>query len=218
MSNYIIVGTGGHGRVVLSYLERNGVPKNNIAFVDLFKKKQTSISECPIIGDLSEGMTSPFDKTDVVVAYGGDPYTGNRERQVASETFEDIASFDYRFSVIKDPSAIIVESAIILDNVSIGMYSIIGTNSKVGKGVIINNKAVIEHDVTVGDYTNISPGALILGGVTLGERVFIGAGSIVRDDVSIGTDTVVGMGALVTKDIPPKCVVIGNPARIVKEL
>ena len=51
--------------------------------------------------------------------------------------------------------------------------------------------------------------------VTIGSRCFIGGGSMVLPGVTIGAGSVVAAGAVVAADVPPGCVVAGNPARIV---
>lgn len=54
--------------------------------------------------------------------------------------------------------------------------------------------------------------------VTIGNNVWLGGGVIVLPGVTIGENTVVGAGAVVTRDLPANVVVVGNPARITKEL
>ncbi len=54
--------------------------------------------------------------------------------------------------------------------------------------------------------------------VTVGNDAWIGANSCVLRGVSIGEGAVVGAGAVVTRDIPPFCIAVGNPARVVREL
>ncbi|MHA1423763.1 MAG: NeuD/PglB/VioB family sugar acetyltransferase [Candidatus Thorarchaeota archaeon] len=218
MSNYIIIGTGGHGRTVLSYLVRSGVSKTQVVFIDLFEKKQDSFAGCPVIGGLKDGFDSPFDTAGYIVAYGGNPHTGNEERETASVSLEKKLDDGNSFVSVIDPSAIIIEDAKVAMNTSIGIGATIGTNSKIQKGVIVNNRALIEHDTEIGAYSNISPGAMVMGGAQLGMRVFLGAGSIIRDDISIGADSLIGMGAVVTEDVPDKSLVLGFPGRISKRL
>jgi acetyltransferase-like isoleucine patch superfamily enzyme len=51
----------------------------------------------------------------------------------------------------------------------------------------------------------------------VGERCFIGARSILMPGVTIGDECVVAAGAVVTRDVPPRCIVAGNPAQIIRE-
>lgn len=52
--------------------------------------------------------------------------------------------------------------------------------------------------------------------VRIGRGAFLGVGAIVLPGVTIGTNSYVGAGAVVTRDVPDRCVVVGNPARVVK--
>ncbi|MCB0109633.1 MAG: hypothetical protein KDE53_27110 [Caldilineaceae bacterium] len=54
--------------------------------------------------------------------------------------------------------------------------------------------------------------------IVLEENVWLGARVIVLRGVTIGTGSVVGAGSVVTKDIPPRCVAVGMPARVIREL
>lgn len=54
--------------------------------------------------------------------------------------------------------------------------------------------------------------------ITIGKDCWIGGSAIVLPGVTIGDRVVVGAGSVVTKDVPSDCIVVGNPARIVKHL
>ena len=51
----------------------------------------------------------------------------------------------------------------------------------------------------------------------IGDNCCIGARAIIMPGVTVGNEVVVGAGAVVTKDVPNNCIVVGNPARIIKE-
>lgn len=53
--------------------------------------------------------------------------------------------------------------------------------------------------------------------VVIEDHVWIGFGAIVLKGVTLGTGCVIGAGAVVTHDIPPYCVAIGNPAKVIRE-
>ena len=73
--------------------------------------------------------------------------------------------------------------------------------------------------LTVGDNVTIGHG-VILHGCTIDDNVLVGMGSIVMDDAHIGRDCIVGAGSLVTqgKSFPPRTLLMGRPARAVREL
>jgi acetyltransferase-like isoleucine patch superfamily enzyme len=53
--------------------------------------------------------------------------------------------------------------------------------------------------------------------VHIGDGAFLGIGAIVLLGVTVGENAYVGAGAVVTQDVPPRTVVVGNPARVIRE-
>lgn len=78
----------------------------------------------------------------------------------------------------------------------------IGPESYVAFGAV-----VLTHDMTRGLYADTRVGA----------RCFIGAHSILMPGVTVGDGSIVGAGSVVTRDVPPNCIVAGNPARVVRQ-
>lgn len=115
---------------------------------------------------------------------------------------------------------------------------------RVGRGVGIWFGAVIRADNTpiiIGDGTNIQEGAVLhsdpgkpltigagctighqamLHGCAIGDHVLVGIKATVLNDAVIGAGCLVGAGALATegKSFPPRCLIIGSPARVAREL
>jgi len=56
------------------------------------------------------------------------------------------------------------------------------------------------------------------GPVIIGDRVWIGSGVAIMPGVSIGEDSIIGANSVVTKSFPPRSVVAGNPARLIRTL
>ncbi|MUK39046.1 sugar O-acetyltransferase [Aliivibrio fischeri] len=54
--------------------------------------------------------------------------------------------------------------------------------------------------------------------IKIGDNVWIGANAVILDGVTIGDRSVIGAGSVVTKDIPPDCVAVGNPCRVIKTI
>ena len=77
---------------------------------------------------------------------------------------------------------------------------------------IANNVVIVDHDH---DYKNMNKG-LISKEVYIEDNVWIGANSVVLKGVHIGSGAVIAAGSIVNKDVPPRCVVGGQPAYIIK--
>ena len=73
--------------------------------------------------------------------------------------------------------------------------------------------------LTVGDRVTVGHGA-ILHGCTINDNVLVGMGAIVMDDAVIGSDCVIAAGSVVTqgKVFEPRSLIMGSPARCVREL
>jgi UDP-N-acetylbacillosamine N-acetyltransferase len=118
--------------------------------------------------------------------------------------------------VLIDPSAKVSNSSSISLSTYVGVNTIINAQSQIGKGVIINTGAVIEHECNVQDYSHIAPAAILCGNVRVGEFAFIGANAVVRNNISICSDVVLGVGSVVVKSIEDKGIWVGNPSKIIK--
>ena len=94
---------------------------------------------------------------------------------------------------------------------------VIGARSNVQENCSLHVSADIP--LTVGRGVTVGHGA-ILHGCTIGDDCLIGMGSIVMDGAEIGEKSLVGAGALVTqgKKFPPRSMIFGSPARVVREL
>lgn len=109
------------------------------------------------------------------------------------------------------------------NNVDIGNNTFISANNNISIGnhvIMAPNVFITDHDH---GFTNIKKNlhqqALTDGGyVDIKDNVFLGVKSTVLKNVTIGKHSVVGANSVVTKDVPPFCVVAGNPAKIIKKL
>ena len=54
--------------------------------------------------------------------------------------------------------------------------------------------------------------------VKIEDNVWIGAGTIILSNVTIGRNTVIGAGTVVTRSIPPDCIAVGNPCKVIKHI
>jgi len=93
----------------------------------------------------------------------------------------------------------------------------LGAASRFDAFVFINRGASVGHHVELGAFASVGPGAVLAGTVRAGKGAVIGAGAVVLPGVRIGDNAVVAAGSVVTKDVPDHCLVMGNPARIVRE-
>lgn len=105
---------------------------------------------------------------------------------------------------------------IIGEGVNIMSGTIITSDVRIEKGVLINLNCTIGHDCYIGEFVEISPNCNISGNCTIGSYSVLGTNAVVLPKVTIGENVIIGAGAVVTKDIPSNSLAVGIPAKVIK--
>lgn len=129
------------------------------------------------------------------------------------------------------------DQATVREDVIIGEYTIIGRGVTVENKVSIGRKCKIETEAyitamtTIEDYCFIAPEVTftndnflgrteerkrLFGGPIIKRGARIGANATILPNIVIGEDALVAAGAVVTKDVPPRVIVVGSPAKILR--
>lgn len=124
-----------------------------------------------------------------------------------------------------EPGCFIREHVTIGDNAVIMMGAVINIGAKIGEGSMIDMGAVLGGRAEVGKHCHVGAGAVLAGvieppsakPVVLEDDVLIGANAVIVEGVHIGKGAVVGAGSIVLNDVPAGAVVVGNPAKIIKQ-
>ena len=213
MRKIVIIGASGHSKVVADIIFSRKRDLNEeieiVAFLDDNYKglKYKEIFGIPIVGDLNR--IKDFDKENYWFVIG----IGNNH--IRQKLFEKYNKLNY-YTAIHPKTTIakevlIGEGTVIMANVVINSYSVIG------KQCILNTASIIEHDNLIGDYVHISSNAVLCGEVSINNSSWIGAASVVKQQISIGENVIIGAGTVVIDDIEGNCTVVGNPGRIIKK-
>ncbi|MHA5067741.1 acetyltransferase [Cetobacterium somerae] len=209
MKKIIVIGSGGHAKVVIDIiLQRNKVLDDNLKIIGILddkynEDKKIEIFETPVIGKIDE-MLELQEDVYYVIAIGN-----NCVRRKIAEKYSD-----KKFITLIHPKAIIGEKVSIEEGTVVMAGSIINSYTKIGKHCILNTGSIIEHDNTIEDYVHISPNATLCGGITIGEETWIGVGATIIQEKKIGKKVVVGAGTVIVKNLQDKIKVIGASAKI----
>ena len=201
MKELIIIGAGGHGKVVADIAQKMG-KYNKISFLD-----DADLQECmnlPVVGKTKD-FKNFIDTCDIFVAIGD---TKKRE-----EWIEILEQSGANIPTLIHPSVIVGACVEIGKGSVVVAGAIINPCATIGKGVIINTGAIVDHDCKIGDYAHVSVGVCVAGNVGIGARTWIGIGATVKNGVSICKDCMIGAGAVVVNDIEIAGTYIGIPAR-----
>jgi acetyltransferase-like isoleucine patch superfamily enzyme len=135
--------------------------------------------------------------------------------------------------VIVGDQACIRERCIVGDDVVIGRGALVENDTTVGALTTIQANAYITAYSTLEDNVFIAPGVITTNdnfmgrtekrhalrkGPTIRHGARVGAGAVLCPAVEIGEEAFVGAGAVVVKDVPPRVVVVGNPARALRDV
>lgn len=202
----VIVGAGGHGKVVLDAARAGGWQV--AGFLDSVNPAGTRILDAPVLGN--EASLTDRDllaRHAVIVAIG--------DQDARRRLSVRILQAGGTLAVVRHPSSIVSNSVRIGDGSFLAAGVIVNPDAHIGQYCILNTGCTIDHDCRLADGTQVSPGAHLAGSVTCGEDVFIGTGAAIIPRITIGSHAVVGAGAVVIRDVEAGTRVAGNPARTI---
>jgi serine acetyltransferase len=81
---------------------------------------------------------------------------------------------------------------------------VINSGARVGRNVIVNTDATIDHDCEIADGVHIGPGSHLCGHVVVGLATLIGAGTTIVPSVRVGAFALIGAGSTVLVDVPDR--------------
>lgn len=203
----IILGAGGHARVLVDALKLMSVDILGIVEADPGKKGQVLFG-VPVLGGDAEVWNYPAKKIRMVNGVGS-----VRVNLLRRQLFERFKSKGYQFASIFHPSAIIPKDAVFYEGVQIMAGAVIQAGSHIGMNTVINSGSIVDHDCHIGDHVHISPGVTLSGGVRVGENTHIGTGATVIQGIEIGCNCLVAAGAVVIHDVSQGSTVAGVPAK-----
>jgi sugar O-acyltransferase (sialic acid O-acetyltransferase NeuD family) len=198
----ILLAGGGHGSVVVDALRAAGV-----AVAGVVDPAVTDVLGLPRLGDDAWLDTQPKEGILLVNGAGAVPGRGLRERLYAARKAQG-----FRFVAVRHPSAVVGSACVLAEGSQLMAGCVLQCRVRVGENAVVNTRASVDHDCTIGAHAFVGPGATLCGEVRLGEGAFIGAGAVLLPGVQVGAGAVVAAGALVLRDVAPNAWVGGHPA------
>jgi len=200
VTTLLIMGAGGHGRVVADAALLAGTWSRVIA-------SDRDPRRC--IGELLAGV--PLVQLDEALAMADVVHIAigegaSREREAAALASKPLAT-------IVHPRASVSAHARVAAGTFVAAQALMAPGASVGRAAIVNHGAVIDHDVRVGEFCHLAPLSAMGGGVQIGDRVLVGSGATVLPGMRIADDVTVGAGAVVREHLTAPGRYAGVPAR-----
>lgn len=199
----IVLGAGGHAKVVIATLRAAGRPPT-LVLDDDPQRWGTRTLDVPVEGPIER--CRQLGPHEAVLAIGD-----NRTRSRLAAQLDGLTTLTWAAAV--HPTASIDPSVRLGPGSVVFAGAVIQPDTVVGSHVIVNTAASVDHDSSLGDFAHVGPGSHLGGHARVGEGSLLGIGSIVLPTRTIGAWAVIGAGATVTKAVEDRWTVVGTPAR-----
>jgi sugar O-acyltransferase (sialic acid O-acetyltransferase NeuD family) len=192
----ILLGTGGHAKVVVALLQALGRRIAGVCDPSLAAAGTQEWRGFALLGDDSDLARYAPDDYELAMGIGISPGSNLR-----SERYKTFTALGYRFPTLIHPGALIDKSVVVAEGAQVMAGVIVQPDVQIGYNTILNTGARIDHDCYIGDHVHIAPGALLCGGVCVSDETFIGASATLLPLVKTGRCCFVAAGSTLARDL-----------------
>jgi UDP-perosamine 4-acetyltransferase len=203
----IVLGAGGHAKVLIASLRRLGVAVRGCVVAEAAASDRPVLG-VPILGD--ESVLADLDPTTAKLVNGVGSLEPNSTRK---QLFEHWSARGWRFAEVIDPHAVIGPETDLGEGAQVMAGAVVQPGVRLGANCILNTRAAVDHDCVIGAHVHLAPGVTLSGGVVIGDDAHLGPGATVVQGVRIGSGAIIAAGAAVVADIGANERVFGVPAK-----
>lgn len=208
INGLLVVGAGGHAKVVIDAWSRSAGPSDGLVIADDDPKKiGTSFMSYRIAMTLDEA-----------VLHGPAFHLAIGSTSVRARLHERLTRNGGRAVSILHPAASVAASATTGEGSFIAALAILAPDVRIRSSVIVNHGAVVDHDCIVGSFSHIGPNATLGGGVIVGAGVLVGSGATILPGVRVGDGAVIAAGSTIIRDVDPGETVIFTQVRKTRKI
>lgn len=216
MKKLVILGGSGIGMIAasiandLGYFDILGFLNDYLPVGSLVGKYKNY----PVLGNTDDLPTFLAQKdTYVFIAY-----VGMKQEEAVFKKITALQIPDDRFATLIHPSAIIPKGFCdIGKGVLFSPLVQLSPDTTIADNCILLPNSFIGHDSTLDRFAHVATNGVIGANVYVGKGVHIGSNATIREKITIGDFSLVGAGSVVLKDVPENTIVVGNPAKILRQ-
>lgn len=209
MDEIIVIGGGGHAKVVISVLKKSGYSIRG--YTD--RECHGAILGVPYLGkdDVLSDIVRKHTGCKAIIGIGKIDASPLR-----LSLQNDIGVLGFDFPVISSPHSIVNEAVALGAGTAVLDGVVANSGAEIGRACILNTGSTVEHDCRIGENVHIAPGVTLSGGVTIGNNCMLGTGCNVIQSISICAGCLIGAGSTVVKDITEPGIYAGSPAKRIR--
>lgn len=206
MREIVVIGGGGHAKVVISVLKKIGYHIKGYTDVE----NRGNILGVPYLGNdtILQDIGRKHEGTNAVIGIG------KVDSCLLRLILQDkLGTIGFNFPLICSPHAIVNEGVSLGAGTVVFDGVVVNSGAELGRACILNTGSIVEHDCRVGENVHIAPGVILGGGVTIGDNCMIGTGSNIIQSVRICQGCLIGAGSTVIEDITIPGTYVGSPTK-----
>src|SRR5260370_3956761 len=211
MREIYILGAGGLGKEMAWHLEMLDIQYKGYRRVGLLEEDESKwngrVYGYAVLGRLEEILRPG----EFVLLGIGDPQV----RSLGAKRIKAKGGIPY---TLVGPDVIRAKNTTCGAGAVLELGALLGPDSRIGDGVLVNKRVMVTHDVDVGDYSVLSPLVFLSGGSKVGVGCSLGVGATFLPGLSLSNRCVIGAGAVVTQDLPAFSLAVGVPAVVKKRV
>jgi sugar O-acyltransferase (sialic acid O-acetyltransferase NeuD family) len=192
----VILGAGGHARVLIDALQAAGRPILGVVDPKTSAQARGPFG-VPMLG--GDDAVARFQREQVLLVNG---IGGVGSTELRHAIYRRFVQRGFHFATVVHPSAVVSKFSELGDGVQVMAGCVIQCGTVIGANSIVNTCASVDHDCRIGESVHIAPGARLSGLVSVGDGAHVGTGAAVIQGVSIGRNSLVAAGAVVYRDLP----------------
>jgi UDP-perosamine 4-acetyltransferase len=201
----VLLGAGGHAKVLLALVQALGRQVLGVCDPGLQQARVGQWQGLKVLG--ADDALAALGPAAVELVLG----VGQLARSTArARLYRELSQQGFAFPPLVHPAAWVAADIALPDGAQVMAGAVLQPGATLGRNVIINTRASIDHDCRIGADVHIAPGAVLCGGVQVGDGGFVGAGAVLIQNVQLGPGVIVGAGATVVRDAPAGTLVLGN--------
>lgn len=216
MKKVVILGVGGYCANLIDIMKDINAKLGHeeyqpVGFLDDDPKKiGTTYFGFPVLGGLA-GAAERFPDAHFVNGIGS-AETAWRKQAIIDQTGAPLE----RFVTLIHPTSYVASTVTIGRGTVVAQNCVLMAGASIGDHVKMLPNATISYGSSIASYSTVSSGVVTLADVKCGLSCYLGANVAIKERITVGDYCILGMGTIVIRNVPDNCVMVGNPARLLR--